>query len=187
MISSKKLSVCILLAAVGYGTQLFGQDGSGNFRFGPEVQAYPAGVIPGLRFSYNLSGTSDINVRLGLNIADREDNGEHDNEEGEGPGFSVGWRKYQAENQSKWFLGLRADVWFLEIDWEDTLDRIAAGTTDITVFQPTIEAGYRFGSGNGWSLTPTLAFGYEINVETDGEDVGEGAILLGGISFTYRF
>jgi len=187
MINAKKLCFCFLLATMAFNADLFGQDGQGKFRFGPELQAYPAGVIPGLRFSYNLSEHSDLNFRIGLNIADREDNGEHDNEEGEGPGFSAGWRHYASADQTRWFWGIRADVWFLEIDWEDTVDRIAAGTTDITVFQPTAEAGYRFGSGDGWSFTPSIALGYEINVETDGEDVGEGAILLGGISLTYRF
>lgn len=165
----------------------FGQEGRGSKAMGVEAQAYPTGFIPGVRFSYGISDYSDLNFRLATNIADREDNGEHDLEEGDGPGFSMGWRRYYQTTHLGWFWGLRADVWFLEIDWEDHVNRQAQGRTDITVFQPTAEAGYRFDLGSGWTFTPALALGFEINVETDGEDVGEGAILLGGLSLTYRF
>jgi len=165
----------------------YAQSSEGSWQIGFEGQVYPAGVIPGLRISHDLAERTELNFRIAMNIADRGDNGEHDQEEGEGPGFSFGARRFLADNHEKWFVGLRADVWFLEIDWQDTVNRMASGTTDITVFQPTVEAGYRFGDHKHWSFTPALALGYEINVKTDGEDVGEGAILLGGLSVTYRF
>ena len=61
-----------------------------------------------------------------------------------------------------------------------------SGKTDITVLQPTIQLAYIF-LKNDWLFTPHLAFGFEINVKTEGEEVGEGAILLGGISIGRRF
>ena len=56
------------------------------------------------------------------------------------------------------------------------------------VLQPTIEGGYGFRTpGSPWRVDATLSVGAEINVETSGEDVGEGAIVLLGVTATYGF
>ena len=52
---------------------------------------------------------------------------------------------------------------------------------------PTVEAGYTFRLAQGWRLNLFAAGGAEINVSTDGEDVGEGAIGLLGFSCLYGF
>ena len=57
-----------------------------------------------------------------------------------------------------------------------------SGTTNIVVIQPTAMAGYLFLLNEKWVITPTLAFGFEVNVVEDGEEVGEGAIGLWGIN-----
>ena len=54
------------------------------------------------------------------------------------------------------------------------------GETDIWVLQPTVRAGYRLMS----TLDLSASLGAEINVSTDGEPVGEGAILLVGLRWT---
>jgi len=41
--------------------------------------------------------------------------------------------------------------------------------------------------GSDWILDLTASLGAEINVDTDGEPVGEGAILLLGVGTEYRF
>jgi hypothetical protein len=50
-----------------------------------------------------------------------------------------------------------------------------------------VEGGYGFRLGARWRLNVFLAAGAEINVDTDGEDVGEGAIGLLGVSCVYAF
>ena len=55
------------------------------------------------------------------------------------------------------------------------------------MLQPTVEGGYAFWLGEDWKLNVFGAFGAEINVKTDGEDVGEGAIGILGVSVVYSF
>lgn len=163
---------------------------------GLEVQGYPAGVITTLRGGLEISPQQELSLRLGYNYTDRGDFGEHENEEGGGPGFSLGYRYYTGEELDGFFLGARANLWFLEIDWRDDLScppnatcvDSVTGTTDITVLQPTAEIGYNLlGGRSSWMLAPVIGFGWEFNIRTVGEDVGEGAILLGGINVAYLF
>ena len=64
---------------------------------------------------------------------------------------------------------------------------IAEGVSDIFVLQPTILVGYHWMFREHFVLTPTAAFGAEINIITDGADIGQGPILLLGANLTYRF
>lgn len=157
---------------------------------GIETQAYPAGVVPGIRFDLGLTNNFNITSRIGYNFTDRRDWGEHDNEEGGGPGFSLGaeWTGFLMENLS---IHARSDLWFMEIDWRRDIGfcnltkcivtNQEFGETSITVLQPTIGLGYTIPFSNHYFIKPSLSFGYEINVKIEGEDVGQGAILLVGI------
>lgn len=161
---------------------------------GAEFQVYPTGVLPGLRIDWALNNRSTLNLRTGLNIIRHRDLGVHEDERGLGVGFSLGYRRYFTsitQPLSRWFLGLRSDIWFNAIDWKDHigLTNEVKGTSNIVVVQPTLEGGYLFtlGTNKQFTLAPSIAFGFEINVANDGEEVGEGAILLLGISGGYRF
>lgn len=151
---------------------------------GVAVQAYPAGVIVEAEAVFPLQAHHSLFLRAGYNFTDRKDYGEHDNEEGGGPGATVGYRYTFRDSASGWFLGARTDLWFLDIDWKDPG---RSGSTEVVVLQPTFEAGYHAVRAGGWSISPFLGLGYEINVDTTGEDVGEGAILLVGLSVTRAF
>jgi hypothetical protein len=67
------------------------------------------------------------------------------------------------------------DVWDLIIDWKDP-GRM--GSTETLVLQPTAEVGYGWNTAGVGRIELGLGLGAEINVDTDGEDVGEGAIFL---------
>ncbi|MDZ7716148.1 MAG: hypothetical protein U5J95_08050 [Balneolaceae bacterium] len=174
---------------------IFGQDSNNA---GVEVQAYPAGIIIGSRGGISFSNQQEVNARFGYNFTDRRDFGKHDNEEGGGLGFGAGYRYYFGKKLAGFFAGARSDLWFLKIDWVDTrticgtvppcFEMDVKGRTDIIVLQPTVEIGYDILKSNpAWILAPTLSFGAEINIKTKGEEVGEGAILLGGLNVNYRF
>jgi len=153
---------------------------------GLEVQAYPAGVISAAHVRRALSEHDTATLRLGYNDTNRRDYGEHDDEEGGGPGGGIGWRHYRGPEYTGWLYGARIDLWDLEIDWEE--DDGSRGTTDVLVLQPTVEGGYAFRLGDSpWRLELVAAFGAEVNVDTDGEDVGEGAIGLVGLTLTRAF
>ncbi|MEZ6002687.1 MAG: hypothetical protein R3F17_08000 [Planctomycetota bacterium] len=149
---------------------------------GPELQVYPAGVIGGVRWEWPNYANDVWFGRFGYNRADRGDFGEHDSEEGGGFGLGTGWRRWNNETHTGWHYGARVDVWKLEIDWRDQTP-VTSGTSKTLVLQPTLEGGYSWPMGEEGRLDLTLGLGAEINLDTDGEDVGEGAILLLGVSF----
>jgi hypothetical protein len=154
---------------------------------GIETQVYPAGVIPAVQARWETDPRSEVLVRAAANLTDRQDYGEHDDERGGGGGLGVGWRRYREPSQQGWLYGVRLDVWRLEIDWTDLPGEPGetSGETTIWVAQPSLEGGYGWRLSEGLRLELALGLGAEINVSTDGEDVGEGAILLFGATLLF--
>lgn len=154
--------------------------------FGVEVQRYPAGWIVGPRAELPIGADEVLVARLSWNAADRGDFGRHDDEQGGGLGGGAGWRRYQSQDRSGWLWGLRADFWWLDIDWEDDPPTADQGDTGVLVFQPAVEAGYRLRFGQSrWCLDLTASVGLEINLVTDGENVGQGPIGLLGATLCW--
>ena len=153
-----------------------------------ELQVYPTGIIPGVRWEKAYSGKHAINARVGVQKIRHQDYGVHDDERGDGFGFSLGYRRYLQPGYKGLSLNLRADVWFNQLDWKDNISQVNEinGNTHVTVLQPTIGAGYLFELGNNINIRPTVSVGYEINVETQGESVGEGLIWLIGFEVGRR-
>ncbi len=153
-----------------------------------ELQVYPTGVIPGLRYETSISEQSSLSFRIGYNIVRHRDLGVHQDERGGGIGGSLGFRKYFKPEFKGWSISLKTDVWFNKIDWYDIgrTDERIEGETSITVLQPTAALGYTF-VNSSFSITPTLSFGYEWNVKTVGEPTGQGSIILIGVQLGRRF
>jgi hypothetical protein len=151
--------------------------------FGVEVQAYPAGVIPGIQARHRLTNADTITFRIAANITDRGDWGEHEDESGDGWGGGVGWRRAQSGDLDTdgWWYGARVDLWDLSIDWNDPGAR--TGKTDVLVLQPTVELGYGWTTKSAGRFELGAGIGVEINVDTTGEDVGEGTIFLVGLTW----
>ena len=189
------LSSVIRLFSLGFVLclTLYSQAQTGVYRpwvLGLEVQAYPTGIIPGLRIQKAINEKGMLHLRGGYNLVDHRDLGEHEDETGGGFGGTVGYDHFIQTDYSGWFFGPRVGLWFNSIDWKDNIGEAneLRGTSDIIVLQPTLEAGYRFQLGSGdIYLAPTAAIGMEINVKTDGEDVGQGAIFLIGVLLSKQF
>ncbi len=58
-----------------------------------------------------------------------------------------------------------------------------SGSTDVSVLVPSLEGGYSWPIRRGGRFDFNVGLGYEFNVDTDGEGVGEGAILVLGVAF----
>lgn len=113
-------------------------------RFGLGFQAYPAGVIGVGQVIIPTSEHVSVRLLAGYNATDRRDFGEHDDETGGGPGLALELDRYFARDKRGFFVGARADIWFLDIDWEnERIDGGETGETSVTVFQPTGVVGYR--------------------------------------------
>ncbi len=155
-----------------------------NFEFGLEIQAYPTGIIPGLRIEKFLNANTSINLRLGYQIINHRDLGVQENEEGYGYGASFAYRRFFKPDHKGLSLAFRTDLWFNKMDWQDLG---VEGTTNIVVVQPTLMGEYTFRPNSNFSITPSLSFGWEWNVSTDGEPTGEGAIILIGCTTAWKF
>ncbi len=154
-----------------------------------EMQAYPTGLIPGLRLSLPAGKHGSLHMRGGYNVVQHRDQGVHQDERGGGFGFSLGYDRYFTKNYTGWLAGLRCDLWFNTIDWKGSIGPVAveSGTSKVTVLQPTAGMGYQWSFDHGnWLLAPGIAFGYEVNIDTRGEPTGEGAILLLGLRLGHR-
>ena len=158
---------------------------------GADVQKYPTGILLAVRAEFSLKPHHAIDFRIGYNGLDHQDFGVHDSEIGGGFGGSIGYRYYFNENHKNWFLGPRVDLWNNIVDWidldEQGQDIIAEGESDIFVLQPTLVGGFHWLVNNHFVITPTAALGAEINIITDGAEIGQGLILLLGANVTYRF
>lgn len=150
-------------------------------RIGIEIQAYPTGVIPGIRYEHVLSTSSYFTARIGYQIIRHRDLGKHDDERGSGYGFSLG---YKTSITSKLDFGIRSDLWWNDIDWTDRRNgQEVTGNTSITVLQPTARIEYVIDLGSFY-LVPSIGFGMEWNIKTSGEPTGEGLIGLVGLLFS---
>lgn len=179
----------LLILFTVLSSHVFAQDKQHQYKdVGLEIQQYPTGFLYGLKLELGIKSHHAIDFRLGYNSLDHQDFGVHDSEIGGGFGGSIGYRYYFNSLPKGFFLGVRTDLWFNEIDWEDieNMDTVL-GNTSVIVLQPTGMIGYSFLFKDHFVLTPTLALGAEINIKTKGEPVGEGAIVLWGLNFLYRF
>ena len=183
-----RISLSFLLLSFLFTTAISGQNDK-SFDVGLEVQAYPTGVIPGIHLEWGVGSQDGLLARIGYNVVRHRDLGVHGDERGGGFGFTLGYRRYFKENRNGFFLGAKSDLWFNKLEWKDNVNLITEvkGETDVTVLQPTAEAGYVMNFDGGWIFVPSIAFGAEINIKTEGEDVGEGAVLLLGFTFGKRF
>lgn len=174
----------VLLAIFFLPLVLFGQKNA----FGLEFQAYPTGLIPSLRYEHALSNHDFVLVRIGYNWFRHRDLGIHDNEKGDGIGFSIGYKKRLALNASAWSFSFKNDFWWNKVAWYDvsSSNQKITGETDLVVLQPSIEAAYQLEITDTFTIAPSIAFGFEWNVKTKGEPTGEGAILLIGIQAMSR-
>ena len=150
---------------------------------GIELQAYPAGLIGVGSWDVSLNYPVELRVHAGLNVTRRQDWGKHNDERGMGPGFGAD-ATWMLNRLAPFWIGVRADYWFLDIDWEDpdgaNTDAVRRGSTNVQVFQPTVRLGWRKAL-SGLNIDVSTALGAEFNVQTDGEAVGQGAILLIGL------
>lgn len=178
---------CILVLGLICTQPLYGQAPDREFIRGIAVQGYPAGAILNGHFAYFYKPNKTVGLYLGYNLTNRRDWGEHDDEQGGGAGAGLAWRHYFKEKDVSGFhAGIRTDLWFLTIDWEDDDGR--EGETEVSVLQPTAQLGYSFFPEDRRIVFEVNAsLGAEFNIFTRGEDVGQGAIFLVGFVFGYQF
>lgn len=185
---AKNIPIILCFLYISFATAQSDDKGTGsngtNLAF--SVQVYPAGIIPTVNLEQFVTDNSSFVYRLGGNFTDRRDfSDENDNEEGQGFGGSVGFRKHYPVGKGKIIAGFNVDLWNLWIDWTDASASPTQGNTYIFVVQPWLETGYFFNLGNNSQLGFTLGFGREINAITSGDDVAQD--WIGSVGVQYQF
>ena len=87
----KLLLLCCLAFSI---SSVYAQHTGGLQNIGLSTQLYPAGTIIQAQASWPLSEKSLFVAKLGYNLAERQDFGEHDQEDGGGPGITAGYKQY---------------------------------------------------------------------------------------------
>lgn len=178
----KLLFSCVLLALVTTAHSQKMTEASFN------VQVYPTGIITQLALDKAVGEQSFIGLRAGSNVFQHRDLGVHDDEKGQGFGFTPSYTYYFNKNRKQWNISVKNDVWWSSVDWYDMVNNeMIEGSSEIVVLQPTVDIGYSFIVGDSFVLVPSLAGGWEWNVKTTGEPTGEGPIILVALKIGKRF
>jgi hypothetical protein len=151
---------------------------------GGEFQGYFKGYTAALHLAYNFSIHHSFQLRLGYNKNNLKDKGKHDNEEGGGHGGSLGYRYYFLVRPHGFFLGVHADLWRLSIDWRQGN---VTGNSKIWALQPSVEMGYMILINDMFFITPSVSAGVQSNIKTEGQAIGDGFIMMTGISAGWKF
>lgn len=182
------LLVFFLLQTALYAQRAEKKSKSNPLFAGAELLWYPAGFITGATAGYYVAPKHFISAGIGIDIANRKDFGKNDDEKGTGFGGSLGYRYVFTPNKSSFFLGARVDLWTMKVNWKDKVGTPQAinGTTKITIFQPTATVGYWVKPKNSrFNFLFSAGGGAEINIKTNGKDVGEGGMWLVGTVIYY--
>ena len=154
---------------------------------GIELQGYPTGFISTLVLYKEFNNKNFVHARIGYNLIRHGDAGVHQDERGDGWGGSLGFDRSLKVRNTNVLLGARCDIWYNILDWKNNIGQPTqfTGTTKVTVVQPTVRLSYPIKIGVNY-IVPALAFGSEVNVKTRGDEVGQGIILLLGVSYIIR-
>ena len=157
---------------------------------GLSAQLYPAGYILTSMGTFDLNKSSVVIARIGVNLADRKDFSPYnDNEIGWGFGATIGYRKIIAIKYGEIFGGINLDLWNMWIDWRNDIGKLKEtnGKTYTFVVQPWVELGYQYMFKNTpIKVGASFGFGREINVITNGKNVGQGWMRSLTLSILYR-
>jgi hypothetical protein len=182
----KKTVVCFILflfLAIATYAQDFGYtttDAGGEYQWNPD------GAIVNLQFAFNSKIHNSFLIRAGYNKVPLKSTNLHNGEEGSGWGGSLGYRYYFNVVPRRFYIGIRADLWKMNIHFSIP---VTESTTKLTILQPGLEAGFTLLLNELVFITPYISAGKQItlNIRGDNVDYGHGFIPSAGISAGFRF
>ena len=177
----------ILITAFSFSINSHSQDvGYRTFDAGGEYQYAKDGPAFNLQLAFNAEEYHAIVLRAGYMKAMGKTTSAHTNESGSGWGGSIGYRYHFSVIPKRFFIGARAGLWNLNINWSVPE---AEGVTKLLVLQPAIETGFTWVINDCFFITPQLSASVQTTLNTKGEKVayGTGFIPMAGISAGWRF
>ncbi len=177
------LSLTIILLSLAARSQEMGYK---TVDVGAEFQIDGDGAAYNLQLAFNARVHHSFVIRAGYHDAARVSTALHNSEDGSGWGGLVGYRYYVGVMPRRFFIGARAELRMMTIHWSAPLTE---SDTKLTIFQPSLEAGYTFLINDLFFITPWAAGGPLVKLKSEGDKVnyGEGFNALFGISAGWRF
>ena len=152
---------------------------------GGEFQWYPDGKIYNLHLAFNAKLNHSFQVRAGYNHINTKVYTDH-TEKGSGWGGGLGYRYYFKPFPYQFFIGLRADIWNMTINWSTPLTEIVG--IKRLIFYPAAETGYTFIINDQCFITICGSLGTQTVFKKEGQKVnyGGGFTSQAGISAGFR-
>ena len=175
----------ILLAVLACSFPSFSQEevGYNTTDVGAEFNHYSGGNIYGVHLAFNAKLHSSFIIRAGYNIVNENYSGNYQNEKGGGIAAGIGYRYYLRYKPSGFFIGARADIWNMDIDWTKNL---LTGNTKSTFFIPAFETGYMLVANDWFFFTPSISVGSRFNVKSGTESIKDGLLVSYGFSAGFK-
>ncbi len=177
----------ILIIVLTCSVNSHSQDvGFRTFDIGGEYQYAKDGPAFNLQLAINAEEYHAIVLRAGYMKATGKTTSAHNSESGYGWGGSIGYRYHFSVIPKRFFIGARAGLWNLNINWSVPE---AEGVSKLLVLQPAFETGYTFLINDYFFISPQLSASIQTTLNTKGEKVayGTGFTPLAGISVGWRF
>ena len=150
---------------------------------GAEFNHYSGGNIYNLHLAFNAKLHSSILIRIGYNSVNENYSDDYQNEKGGGVTGGIGYRYYFRLKPYGFFVGARAEVWNLDIDWSKSL---VTGNTKSTFFTPAFETGYMLVARDWFFFTPSVSAGTRINIKSDAGSLKDGLVVFYGFSAGFK-
>jgi hypothetical protein len=180
-----KARLLIVLTALFFVCSAYAQEyGYTTVDVGAGFKAPSHSAIFGLHLAANARIHSGFHALIGYNKIFSNDAGKHEAEEGGGPGISLGYRYYFKVRPYGFFIGAGTDLWHLKINWRQIA---ITGTTKTWALVPQAEMGYMILINDMFFISPSIGFGTQSNLGTQGEPVGDGFRFIPGISAGFKF
>jgi hypothetical protein len=154
---------------------------------GAETQLNGDGIAFLLHLAMNSRIHHSLILQGGYNNVSSKNVSPTGQEKGSGWGGAIGYRYYTGIIPKRFYIGVRAGFWKMDIDWSNSLIK---GTSKLNIFQPAVETGYTFLINEVFFITPSFMATQLIKLNTQGTEVqyGEGGLnLQPGISVGWRF
>jgi len=177
----------IPLAVFFFSLDGYSQDvGYRTFDAGAEYQYTKEGPAFNLQLGFNAEEHHSIVLRGGYIKVSGKTTSAHNSEAGSGWGGSIGYRYYFSVLPKRFFIGARAGLWSISINWNVP---VAEGSSKLLVLQPAFETGYTWVINDYFFITPHLSATVQTTQSTKGEEVayGTGFTPMAGISAGWRF
>ena len=155
-------------------------DVGGSFQYSPDFNTYS------LQLAFNAEEYHSFILKGNFARAGSRKTSNHTSESGSGWGAYLGYRYHFSVIPKRAFLGLGVGIQSMKMNWSLLL---LEGTTNLTLLQPTIEAGYTLLINDYMYITPSVSGILQTKLSSKGADVdfGSGFAPAAGISIGWRF